>query len=341
MLDMKDVTKYLPSRHFRAVALSILAAGGLIALASFVPAKAPISDADLLEKQLAMLAATTTTPVTITDQDSDNDGLKDWEEVLWKTDPKNRDTDGDGTPDGEEVGLGRDPNKRGPSDKLSTQIAFSPDKSSPDSVATTTDKVARDLFMKYLESKKGGKAMDKDFEQQIVNFALTQNITSSRPRLYTLSDITSSDATSNDALKKYAEDMGGVLKNNQIPMINEMIITTGALQANDPKILEKLDPIIHAYKKIIDGFLNTAVPNSLISKHLQLLNSASNVLYSIEGMRLSFIDPVEALNRSKDYLVYVKNLNDTMKQFSDFYSSHNIKFDTKSNAGSFVETYQQ
>ncbi len=37
------------------------------------------------------------------DLDSDSDGLKDWEETLWGTDPKNPDTDGDGTEDGSAV----------------------------------------------------------------------------------------------------------------------------------------------------------------------------------------------------------------------------------------------
>ena len=47
-------------------------------------------------------------------RDTDSDGLKDWEEVLWKTAPQNADSDGDGMPDGAEVAAGRDPNKKGP-----------------------------------------------------------------------------------------------------------------------------------------------------------------------------------------------------------------------------------
>ena len=50
--------------------------------------------------------------------DADKDGLKYWEEALWKTDPNNPDTDGDGTSDGQEVKEGRDPNVAGPDDKL-------------------------------------------------------------------------------------------------------------------------------------------------------------------------------------------------------------------------------
>jgi len=55
-------------------------------------------------------------------KDSDNDGLKDWEEALWKTDPQNPDTDGDGTPDGKEVAEGRNPAIPGPDDYLPSVI---------------------------------------------------------------------------------------------------------------------------------------------------------------------------------------------------------------------------
>ncbi|MBI2096537.1 MAG: hypothetical protein HYT40_00015 [Candidatus Sungbacteria bacterium] len=47
-------------------------------------------------------------------EDSDGDGFKNWEEVIWKTDPQNPDTDGDGISDGDEVRAGRDPLVRGP-----------------------------------------------------------------------------------------------------------------------------------------------------------------------------------------------------------------------------------
>jgi hypothetical protein len=37
----------------------------------------------------------------IIELDADQDGLKDWEEVLWQTDPSKADTDGDKTNDGD------------------------------------------------------------------------------------------------------------------------------------------------------------------------------------------------------------------------------------------------
>ena len=51
-------------------------------------------------------------------KDSDNDGLKDWEEELFHTDLFNPDTDGDGYLDGEEVDSGHNPLVKAPGDKL-------------------------------------------------------------------------------------------------------------------------------------------------------------------------------------------------------------------------------
>lgn len=48
--------------------------------------------------------------------DSDQDGLKDWEEAIWHTDPEKSDSDGDGMTDGQEVAENRNPLKPGSND---------------------------------------------------------------------------------------------------------------------------------------------------------------------------------------------------------------------------------
>ena len=48
-------------------------------------------------------------------QDTDNDGLSDFEEIYyWRTNPVNADTDGDTYPDGKEIEKGFSPNGSGP-----------------------------------------------------------------------------------------------------------------------------------------------------------------------------------------------------------------------------------
>lgn len=53
-----------------------------------------------------------------TDADCDNDGLKNWQEKLYHTDPGNPDSDGDDYLDGEEVASGYDPTIKAPNDAI-------------------------------------------------------------------------------------------------------------------------------------------------------------------------------------------------------------------------------
>lgn len=59
-------------------------------------------------------------------KDSDNDGLMDWQETTWQTDPCKPDTDGDGYLDGEEVASGYNPTIAAPNDELSDRDPAKP-----------------------------------------------------------------------------------------------------------------------------------------------------------------------------------------------------------------------
>ncbi len=106
-----------------ALAVLLLLAGAGIAgvILSKNSAKRTISVTSLVEE-----AAQTTSfqnKNTNLIKDSDNDGLLDWEEKVYGTDPNNPDTDGDGTTDGEEIKQHRDPLVAGPNDGTGTQAS--------------------------------------------------------------------------------------------------------------------------------------------------------------------------------------------------------------------------
>ena len=80
------------------------------------------------------------------EQDSDNDGLPDLIENIYRADPNNPDTDGDGIPDGEEIDAQRDPTLPGPNDSFSQQAIENADPNSYTSryIATLPDDATRE-----------------------------------------------------------------------------------------------------------------------------------------------------------------------------------------------------
>jgi len=96
--------------------------------------------------------ATTPSPSPVAEayyeQDSDNDGLADWEELLWSTDQALADTDGDGVSDGEEVAVGTNPLDPTPPEEF--EESESGDTLSAPRPDTSTDIIGKELFSGYM-----------------------------------------------------------------------------------------------------------------------------------------------------------------------------------------------
>ena len=97
---MKLFMKKLP---LISILVAVFLAIGLILFIGTYSKKGVFSRTALIESQ---------------DKDSDNDGLKDWEEELYKTSPYDPDTDGDGYLDGEEINSGHNPLVKAPGDDV-------------------------------------------------------------------------------------------------------------------------------------------------------------------------------------------------------------------------------
>ncbi len=278
-----------------------------------------------------------TTPRVATDEhqkflekDSDNDGLKDWEEELWKTDPLKADTDGDGTSDGDEIKAGRDPITKGPGDKMTPEAIAGKVNSETEQNLTDTAKFSRELFVRFIaEQQKAGKTPDPAAFQDFVNSTLSasaQNYTA--PKEYTRTDITITPTEDAVALKKYGNAIGAIItKKPNPPLEYELVILNRATEANDPTELAKLDANIREYRRIERDIKATPVPESAIVVHLGLLNAIGAMRNSIEAMRLVLTDPIKVFPHISRYSENVLAQTAALRALKKYFTDNAISFE--------------
>ena len=270
----------------------------------------------------------------ITKRDSDKDGLKDWEEELWGTNPNNPDTDEDGTNDGDEVDDNRNPTVAGPDDVFQGDIFIKQSSSDFSSGGLTeTEKFSQEFFAEYLSLKQSGVDLN---EQEVQDFLINSTFEKAQVEIkkdsYTPTDLNIIQDDSVDAIKKYGNEMGNIIITYSIESENEAVILKRALENNDKEEIKKLEPIITAYKNHLDKFLNVPVPQSATITHLKIINSFSLIASTIEGMRAVFSDPLIALNSVAVYQDNAQELGDSFLGSNEYFKIKDISFD-KNEAG--------
>ncbi len=266
-------------------------------------------------------------------KDSDNDGLKDWEEVLWKTDPNNPDTDKDGTPDGQEIKEGRNPliaGKNGKTDKIESP---KPDEIYPllsAAPSSLTEALGQQFFNAYLSlmQEGSGQISEQDKEALIASFLKTTDNFSQAPReLYVKSDIKIDSGENQNIIKEYGNNLALIIKKYFDPIPEtEMTVFYKAMQNQDKSELLKLKPIASAYKKTSGEFLSLEAPESFSEKHLALINDFSDISQTIENMQKVLDDPVIAVSAISQYQKSSLEAYKILAGINDYFSENNIIF---------------
>lgn len=265
-------------------------------------------------------------------KDSDKDGLKDWEEALWKTDPNNPDTDGDGTTDGEEVKEGRDPTKPGPNDKFETTLSgkkFSSDKGNFGQ-ASLTESISKDILSRYLAVKQlKGKNLDKATKEKLVSSLLSDINDFSRDKSYKISDVKISEDNSRMALRNYGNRIGSVVEKysefNPAPE-PELKVFKESVETNNEAGLKKLDANVNAYGNLATGLMEMEVPSNIKELHLNLANSFLRMRDIIAKLRNFFQDSLGALMALKKYPSAGEEMFNALLSVNNYFRDHGVSF---------------
>jgi hypothetical protein len=258
-------------------------------------------------------------------KDSDNDGLTDWEEVLWKTDINNPDTDGDGTMDGEEVRLKRDPNLAGPDDLLPNgTLGVKTGVVGEDEELTTTERFGRELFSGYIELLDSKRY--KGREAELLYNLLEQNVSGvvGPIDIYEVADIKTFSSKNTIVIRDYGNSI--VTNLLEGAEINEIPIIVALLETESQEDKVKLQEVIDLNKKILEKNLNLPAPKDAEELHLAFINTHNEVIESLVKISKISVDPLLSVVGIGEYSEATSKFNEVIADFREYFSSKRIIF---------------
>lgn len=288
---MEKFKKYLPSKRFSIILGSIFIAITLILIVRvLVNIRNSEKELKLQETQKEIALRT-----EFLDMDSDGDGLRDWEESLWGTDPKNSDSDGDGTPDGQEVKDYRDPTKPYPNDAFDPKdIAETKRVVDEYNALNESEKFSRLLFSNFIATQGINQSMSQEQIEYFVSDAVANIPEIETSNKYSEKNLTSiiSEPTEDD-LDKYWTFLGSLLVEEIMPSLRkDFEVFEQAINRNEPDRLSVLDKSIEKYKEAVSSMLEANVPNIYLKDHLVMTNSIEDIVISVTKIRNFFENPI-------------------------------------------------
>lgn len=271
-------------------------------------------------------------------KDSDGDGLKDWEEQLWKTDPARADTDGDGTPDGAEIKAGRDPLTAGPNDRLPDETVEKKVNTETEGDLSQTDKFSRDLFLRIVAAKKANQPPTEQDLEKFLNTVIDEELKNQPAEELGEGDFQIDGAETPEKIRSYGNEIARILTEKPAETLEyELDVYERAEKNNNPEELKKLEPLIAQYKRIEEGLRSIAVPASALAQHVAFTTSIAGMAHSITGLRYILTDPIKALPGVASYDENAVSFITTVRQFKTYFESAGVAFEEGDRAYGFFE----
>lgn len=233
----------------------------------------------------------------IASQDSDGDGIKDWEESL----------------QGKVFETIQTP--------TSTSLANVEEPYEPPT--TLTGKFSEAFFQDYLQGKING----EDFSDPtaFIGNAVTAIEKNTQSKKYSRLELVVVPSNE-ESIRTYGNELAKVIQTHSIDNENEMFILQKALAENNPEVLKALDPIHAVYKNSISDALRIDVPDELADEHIAFLNACEAILTDIEAMQVAFTDPLYSLARMKTYESDAGSLLNSLKSISTVLSESGASY---------------
>lgn len=246
----------------------------------------------------------------LVNKDTDQDGIPDWEEKLWGTDPIKKETT-PGIPDTTAIESLK--NEQLTKDQGGKQTAIT-----DETKLTQTEKFSREFFSTITALNQNG-ALDQATIDKITDSLTSQIQNSSSGKVFLLSDIKTTADNSVISIQKYSNSINNIFSKYStkegVPEILKEF--TGDGNNENPAALAKLGPIIDQTKKISNELLKTNVPSSLASIHLEMINGLEKLISNMNDIRHFDSDVIVSMGGISQYENNAVLLNSIMQNLSN------------------------
>jgi len=319
-LCKKNILDYLPSKKIVFVAVPLFA---LVVLVFFVTRPDGVAPARVVVNASPQGSSSNLL-------DDDGDGLKNWEEELWGTNPKIADTDGDGTPDGEETLAGRNPLVAGPDDKITEENKKGVLSKNSEALTSQTDLFAENYYLAFLE----GKTADSSYSFNETLFNYLEKPLGEKTALSELRTVT----TSKETVRLYGNRLGEVFKEyafKESVLENELSIIGRALENENPEILALLKNNINLYSEFAKKLKGISVPKSAVQTHLNLIHGYEDIAFSLQVSQKIIIDPLTGASGFEQYNIAISNVGGAIDDLRTYMILRGVQF-TQKESGYYV-----
>lgn len=231
--------------------------------------------------------------VSYASKDTDGDGLPDWQESLYGTDPNNAHSVNPSISDADAVAQGL------VQPKFATATSTPVDSSIIPGVdagpTTLTDQFARQLFGQYLQKRGVTQPTPQEIATFVQQSVAELNNSRSKQDAFNQGQVRVS-GTGPDALLVYAGNGEQVLNKTKIDVSKTALeFYSDVVNKNDVVALKKLKTYGTGYAEIARGLMNMSVPKEMAASHLALANSLMHMSASIFDMVEINNDPLRAM----------------------------------------------
>lgn len=260
-------------------------------------------------------------------KDTDSDGLPDWQESLYGTNPENAHSVDQSLTDGEAVQQG----KVEPKFKSETPRpeAVTSDQIPGDVPASgsLTDRFAKEFFSKFVLSKNVGTVSDADKEAFVADAVASIVAETATKTVFSEKDVVAGAETGPEALQAYGFATEAAQRKPQATLTkDELSYMLDYMTTSDEDTLKKVALIGKAYHDTAYALIQVSVPPELRASHLKLANTFEQISIAVLNMAAVKTDPVLSLVGIGQYSVAAVELKNVLDEMHSVYDAAGVRY---------------